>query len=57
VLRSTPERADLVEVDPAGSRAQTPVPLPDPGALGVGAGAVWVSDDARGRRLRVDPQP
>lgn len=44
-------------LDPAANRAQAPVPLPGTGALGVGAGAVWVTDDARGRLLRVDPQP
>ena len=50
-------RASLYLLDPAVNQAQAPVPLPGTGALGVGAGAVWVTDDARGRLLRVDPQP
>jgi hypothetical protein len=50
-------RASLYLLDPAANRAQPPVPLPGTGTLGVGAGAVWVTDDARGRLLRVDPQP
>jgi hypothetical protein len=50
-------RASLYLLDPAANRAQAPVPLPGTGALGVGAGAVWVTDDARGRLLRVDPRP
>lgn len=49
-------RTSLYLLDPAANRAQAPVPLPGTGALGVGAGAVWVTDNARGRLLRVDPQ-
>ena len=50
-------RTSLYLLDPAANRAQAPVPLPGTGALGVGAGTVWVTDNARGRLLRVDPQP
>jgi hypothetical protein len=50
-------RTSLYLLDPAATRAQAPVPLPGTGALGVGAGTVWVTDNARGRLLRVDPQP
>ena len=50
-------RTSLDLLDLAANRAQAPVRLPGAGAIGVGAGAVWVTDNARGRLLRVDPQP
>jgi hypothetical protein len=50
-------RTSLDLLDLAANRALAPVPLPGTGAIGIGAGAVWVTDNARGRLLRVDPQP
>ena len=47
----------LYLIDPAANRVRAAVPLPQLGAVAVGGGAVWVTDEPRGRLLRVDPGP
>jgi hypothetical protein len=47
----------LYQVDPGTNRVGARVPLPHLGAVAVGAGAVWVTDEPHGRLLRVDLGP
>jgi DNA-binding beta-propeller fold protein YncE len=44
----------LYLIDPAANRVRAEVPLPSAGAVAVGAGAIWVTDQANGRLLRVE---
>jgi len=44
----------LYLIDPAANRVRAEVALPSTGAVAVGAGAIWVTDQANGRLLRVE---
>jgi hypothetical protein len=44
----------LYLIDPAANRVRAEVRLPSAGAVAVGAGATWVTDQANGRLLRVE---
>lgn len=44
----------LYLIDPAANRARAQVRLPSAGAVAVGASAIWVTDQANGRLLRVE---
>jgi hypothetical protein len=44
----------LYLIDPAANRVRAQVRLPSAGAVSVGAGAIWVTDQANGRLLRVE---
>ena len=44
----------LYLIDPAANRVRAEVRLPSAGAVVVGAGAIWVTDQANGRLLRVE---
>lgn len=44
----------LYLIDPAADRVRAEVRLPSAGAVAAGAGAIWVTDQANGRLLRVE---
>jgi DNA-binding beta-propeller fold protein YncE len=44
----------LYLIDPAANRVRAEVRLPSAGAVAAGAGAIWVTDQANGRLLRVE---
>jgi streptogramin lyase len=44
----------LYLIDPAANRVRAQVRLPSAGAVAVGASAIWVTDQANGRLLRVE---
>ena len=44
----------LYLIDPAANRVRAEVRLPSADAVAVGAGAIWVTDQANGRLLRVE---